>query len=208
MPAPATPTEIRYETEHYVVRPAAASDASERVCAWFANPQTARMLNAPARPMALDALQTYFASHDGISTHILGVFDKERGVLLGFWAVYVDWDHREFQLNVVVGERGPGGVGVRRESQRPLIGVLFDDLDLETMRASVLARNEKIEQRFEFWRVAPEHTSFSPSENEPAPEEIHHYSITRDQWRRARETRFDRDRLEKERQQEALPKAS
>lgn len=199
MPAPAAPTQIRYETARFFVRPLTAADASERIGAWFADPYTARMLNVPARPLAIDDLRKYFAGHDGIGVHILGMFDRTSGNLLGIWAVYVDWAQREFQLNIVIGERGPGVKGLRFETQRPLVRILFDDLDLLTARASVLARNETIEHRFEANHVAPEHTSHKPSVYEAAPEEVHHYSVTRDQWRQILAAQLEQERLEEER---------
>ena len=199
MPAPLTPTQIRYETERFFVRPLFATDASAHVCAWFADPHTARMLNVPAQPLTLDDLHKYVAAHDGINVHILGMFDKTSRALLGIWAVYVDWEQREFQLNIVVGERGPNVKGVRFETQRPLVRILYDDLDLLVGRASVLARNKTIERRFEVNHVAHEHTSFKPSAYEAAPEEVHHYSITRDQWRQILAAQLEQERLEKER---------
>lgn len=201
MTEPATPHDIRYETKHYLVRRLVAGDASERACAWLANPDTARNLNVPARRISLAQLRTYFARHDGIRTHVLGMFDKLSGALLGMWTVYVDWQKREFQLNVLVGERGPtyaGGIGARRETGLELYRIMFEDLDLLLLRATVLARNEKMERRFEQRGIAPERTSLKPSLYQAEPEQLHHYTMSREDWRKLRQQRLDRERAQQE----------
>ena len=196
MTAPSVPIEIRHETERYFVRPLTADDASERVGAWLADPHTARMLNAPARVARLDELRKYFTAHDGIKTHILGMFDKASGKLLGVRSVYIDWNRREFLVNALVGERGPGGAGVSLETARPLLHFLFEELDLLCLRASVLARNEKVERQLAERNIVPEHVSFKPSVHEAEPEKLHHYSITREQYRQLVAARLERERLD------------
>jgi RimJ/RimL family protein N-acetyltransferase len=200
------PLQIRLETEHYRVRPVEPGDASEDVCAWLADPQTARMLNIPAGSLSTDDLRRYFATHDGVTTHILGVFDKDSGALRGFWGIYVDWEHREFLINTVTGrERAEGagarngGVGLALETIRPLLPMFFEEQDLLRMRGAVLARNNLVERHMENHGLKPEHVSHKQSAFGPDAEEIHHYSFERDAWRVARQARIERERAERER---------
>jgi len=191
MTRPAVPFQIRLETENYLVRTLALDDASQRACAWLADPLKARMLNMRPRTLSLGELQAYIASHDGITGHILGIFENESGAHVGLWSVYIDWDLKEFLVNVLVGGRGPDMPAVRQETQPPLIRYLFDGLGLETVRCAVLSDNHSITEQLENAGVAPEHKSFKASATEQAFVEIQHFSVSKEVWRDLR-ARADR----------------
>jgi RimJ/RimL family protein N-acetyltransferase len=188
------PIDVRIEAQNYLLRTLDPQDASDRCCGWLADPAKARLINAPARAMSLHDFADYIASHDRISGHILGIFDKATGIHVGIWSVYIDWELKEFLINVLVGERGYEP-GARRQTQRKLLDFLFENLDLQTLRCAILARNERMENRFELGNIKPEHISFTPSANEAAFEEVRHYSIARDAWRNFRANRDARDQV-------------
>ena len=140
MTRPFSPETIRFETENYLVRDLEPGDCTERVCAWMADPQTAEMLNAPARVMTAEAFGDYVSGHDRIDGHVLGVFDKARKVQIGMWSVFIDWELGEFLVNVLIPEAGPGELGPRRETLLPLLELMFEVKELQMVRCSVLAR--------------------------------------------------------------------
>jgi RimJ/RimL family protein N-acetyltransferase len=178
------PFAIRVDTEHYLVRSLDVADATERAGQWLADPQKAKMINAPARALSLTEMRDYIAGHDRIAGHILGIFDKANGNHIGFWAVYVDWSLQEFLANVLVGERGSAAPGARRATQRPVMAYFFEDLGLETLRFSVLSRNENVGDKIERAGLAPEHMSFTASvEGQAALEEVQHYRVSKEVWR-------------------------
>jgi RimJ/RimL family protein N-acetyltransferase len=181
-PAP-VPIVILVETEHYLVRSLDVADATARAGQWLADPEKAKMINAPARALSLSEMRGYIASHDRIAGHILGIFDKANGNHIGFWAIYIDWPLQEFLVNVLVGERGSAAPGARRETQRKVMAYFFEDLGLETVRFSVLARNEPVGDKLGRAGLAPEHMSFTPSVERAALEEVQHYRISKDVWR-------------------------
>lgn len=182
MSRPTTPQVIRYETENYLVRELELEDASERVCAWMADPTTARMLNAPVRALGLDDLRKYISSHDRIDGHLLGIFDKETDTQAGLWSIYVDWERKEFLINILTVDRGKSELGPRRETGRPLLMLMFDEWGMEAMRCNVLAHNHKIDQRFENRNIAPEHKSSVRSASDQSMVEINHYTVTRQMY--------------------------
>jgi hypothetical protein len=191
MTRPTVPFQIRSETENYLVRTLSPSEASERACAWLADPLKARMLNMRPRTLSLDEFSDYIASHDGIAGHILGIFEKESGAHVGLWSVYIDWDLKEFLVNVLVGGRGPDMPAVRQETQPPLIRYLFDGLGLETVRCAVLSDNHSITDQLANAGIEPEHKSFKASATEQAFVEIQHFSVSKEVWRDLR-ARADR----------------
>lgn len=197
------PVEIRYETQRCAVRPLTADDATARVGAWLADPNTARMLNVPARSLSVDELKAYFGTHNGVDTHILGIFDKVSGAHVGIYTLYVDWEHREFLTSLLVGERGPDAAGIGLEAARPALKVMFEELDMVAARGSTLARNDRVTRIYATRGVAPEHSSLKSSAHQSEPEELLHYTVTRDVWRELHRKRLERERQEREARQKA-----
>ncbi len=186
---PTVPRPILLESEHYVLRTLTPEDASEQACAWLADPKTAEMINAPPRALTLDEFKDYISNHDGISGLIVGIFSKARAAHIGFWAIYIDWERKEFQFNLLIGDRRPGEPGARHETEPVLYEYLFGELGLETMRCSVLSKNRAIDERFERVGIIADHTSYKASASGGAFVEIRHYSVSREKWQELRRPR-------------------
>lgn len=191
------PVNIAYETENCTVRELEPDDACETIAGWLADPETARALNAKPRAIGMDELRAYIASFNRVNGHLLGIFDRKTGAIVGFWEVYIDWEHSEFLLNVLVAERIAGDFGALKESGRPLYDFMFYDLDLETMRYNVLASNARMQARLREPILSklngPEHSSAVASAAGPQPETILHYRMTRAQHLEIRAQRAERD---------------
>ena len=183
---PTAPLDIRLESEHYLLRTLTLDDASEQACAWLADPKTAEMINAPPRTLTLDEFRDYIASHDGITGLVVGIFSKARDAHIGFWSIYIDWEQKEFQFNLLIGDRRPGEPGARYETEPVLYEYLFGELGLETMRCAVLSKNRAIDERFALGGVTPDHITYKPSASGEAFVEIRHYRISEAQWREFR----------------------
>lgn len=184
------PVSISYETENAFVRELELSDASETICNWMANPETAKALNAPARALSLDDLRKYIAGHDRITGHLLGIFDKRNGKLVGLWSVYVDWQHNEFLINVLVAERIGGELGALKETGRPLYEFMFLKLGMSAMCFNMLESNDRITSRM---LRQPDHKSRVQSQSGEGQETIMHYRTTRERWLEVVSTRAERD---------------
>lgn len=143
MPTPRhdTPHTIALETTDYVLRTLEIGDASETWRDWLADPETARMLNAQPAQMNVETVRNYIASFDRVRAHLLGIFEKTTGRLIGIRAVYVDRQRSEFLVNVLIGDRGARGKGARAQSRAAVYRYFFEDLDLDTARATVVADN-------------------------------------------------------------------
>ena len=183
------PRTICLETKHYVLRTLAEGDVSEHACAWFADAAKARMINAPARALTPEEFAGYIISHDRINGHVLGIFEKPSLRHVGLWSAYIDWEYREFQLNVLVGERLANPSGAYYETDRVLQDFMFETLDLETLRCSCLARNTRMVERMVIVGLKPELIEHVASASREAFEEIHHYRVPKNLWRRLRDGR-------------------
>lgn len=145
----------------------------------------------------MDELRRYVASFDRVNGHLLGIFDRRSGGIVGLWSVYIDWEHSEFMLNLLIAGKIGGELGALKESGRPLFDFMFDDLGLETMRYNVLASNARMHERFRDPILSkldgPEHKSRVASATGPEPETILHYRMSRAQHLEIRAQRAARD---------------
>jgi RimJ/RimL family protein N-acetyltransferase len=189
------PIVIHLETQNYLLRTLEPADITERACAWFADPAKARMINAPAHALTPATFRDYILSHDRITGHALGIFEKPSLRHVGMWSAYIDWERREFQLNVLVGEYLANASGAYYETDRVLQDYMFETLDLETLRCACLARNTRMVTRFEVVGLAPEHVEHMPSASREAFEQINHYRVPKRIWQLLRDTRSTRDQI-------------
>ncbi|MFM9864025.1 MAG: GNAT family N-acetyltransferase [Micropepsaceae bacterium] len=188
-----SPQKIRVETRNFILRTVEAADVTPRWAAWLADPEKTRMLNARPITLSVADLHKYLANFDQVKAHCLGIFDRDTGQMLGFWEVYVDWTHREFLLNVMLGERPREGLRAREETQNALTFYFFGELGLEAMRCSVLSTNAPVLHVLTFNGAVHEHTSHKPSAAGGEPVALHHYRVTREAWAAARARRLARE---------------
>jgi len=180
---------IRLETPHFILRTIEPDDASVEWTQWRKDPTAARMLNAPQRDVSTEEIRDYIAGFDGHASHLLGIFDKLDGKLIGIRAIYVDWQRKEFVVNVLVGETAARGKGARTETRDVIYNYLFEELGLETARCTILAHNTDV------LRIMDENgwqhidTSYKPSVSGGAPVELRHFSLSREENRRGEQAR-------------------
>jgi RimJ/RimL family protein N-acetyltransferase len=183
MISPPPPLTIRLETPNHVVRTVEQSDATENWCRWLLDADTARQLNASPRQMTMAELRTYIAHFDRVTGHLLGIFERTGGPIVGIRVVYVDYTRREFLDNVLVGEHGARGKAAFTESTAAIQHFFFEELDLVAGRCSVLTSNTKMiellnRRGWELVGVEPKASNAGG-----APVELRHFRLMRDAWR-------------------------
>jgi hypothetical protein len=193
------PLSIAYETEHCFVRDLVVTDACDTICNWLSDPQVAKALNAPVGALSMDELRRYIAGHDGINGHLVGVFRRDGGDIIGLWSLYVDWEQSEFLVNVLLPGNVDGELGVFRETGRQLYRIMFEDRGLGAMRYNVLASNHRMQERLavpgDESIARPEHVSRTASAGGTGQEELRHYRMTREQYFEVRARRAERDAI-------------
>jgi RimJ/RimL family protein N-acetyltransferase len=194
MTVPEAPRKIRLETPNFILRTVEPSDVTLRWAAWLADPAKTRTLNAKPMTLSVEDIRAYLANFDHVKSHILGIFERGTGAMIGFWEVYVDWTHREFLINVIIGERGRASLDAREETQWALHEYFFDALGLEAMRCSVVSTNSLIVRVLLDHGVVHEHTSTKAAVGGGAPVQIMHFRLTKSQWPRAKALRAERAR--------------
>jgi RimJ/RimL family protein N-acetyltransferase len=144
MPFDPAPRAIHLETERYVVRTLEPDDATEGWSDWLNDPDAARALNINPQHMTREQTRQYIERFDRVNAHVLGLFEKETGLLIGIRSIYVNWKEEAFLINTLVGERAARGKGARTETMDAVFGYFFNDLGLRTAHYTVLADNEAI----------------------------------------------------------------
>jgi RimJ/RimL family protein N-acetyltransferase len=180
---PTAPRAIALETPDYIVRTLEQGDAHDAWRDWLSDTETARMLNARPQEMSADDVRKYIASFNRTSAHLLGIFEKTTGRLVGIRAVYVNWQRRDFLVNVLVGDRAARGKGARGQSRAAVYRYFFEDMDLATARATVVAENETVlagmAKRGWLTDGAEQRTSAEGT----GAVTIHRFRLPRDRWR-------------------------
>jgi RimJ/RimL family protein N-acetyltransferase len=193
MREPEASRRIRLDTAHFVLRTVEPEDVSLRWTAWLADPSKTRTLNAMPMALCIEDIRKYLDGFDQRKAHILGIFERSSGAMIGFWEVYVDWTYREFLINVLIGERGRSSLRARVETQQVLHAYFFGALGLEAMRCSVLSANPLIVRVLVEIGAVHEHTSQKPSAFGSAMVEILHFRLSKDEWAIARARRLARE---------------
>ena len=175
---------ITLETPDYVVRTLKAGDATEAWRAWLTDPQTARNLNARPAEMDEETVSRYVASFNRTTSHLLGIFEKKTGKLIGIRAVYVDLGRREFLVNVLIGESEARNKGARTQTRTVMYRYFFEDMGLETARCTAVADNAQILKVLEQNGWIRERTEKKTAASGDGFIQLHHFRLPRTIWRR------------------------
>ena len=175
---------VRLETARYVLRTVEAGDATAGWEQWLLDPAAARWLNAAPRAASLDEIRGYIATFDGKTSHLIGIFEKDTGRLIGIHSIYIDWPRSEYLINVMVGESDARNQGARSEARPAIHQFFMEELGLEASLATVIAGHPSL-AGMQRWGWVVERKSTKPSAQGGVPVEILHMRLTREAWRRA-----------------------
>jgi RimJ/RimL family protein N-acetyltransferase len=171
------------ETAHFRLRTLRVADANENWCEWLMDPRAQANLNAPPRRLTIDELRAYVASFDGVSSHIVGIFEKQSGQLVGVRNAYVDYVRSQAVLNTLVGEVSARNKGAQHESRYAMHNFVFEDLDIQTLRATVVSTNAYMLGLLASTGWELQGKSLKPRVSGHGNIELHQFRLTREAWR-------------------------
>jgi len=178
------PRTIALETPHYVVRTLEPGDATETWRDWLVDPQTARNLNARPERLSAEAVQAYIAGFNRTTAHLLGIFQKGTGRLVGIRAVYVDPKRSEFLVNVLVGEKDARDKSARAESRQAVYRYFFEQMNLQTARCAVVATNKSVLDGLAKRGWVETRVETRPNAAGDGTINLHNFRLPRDVWQR------------------------
>lgn len=176
---------VRFETERYIVRGIVEDDANESWTRWMSDPEASRWLNAPAREVSRDDLLKYIAPFDNRSRFLIGVFDKTSARLIGFHAIYIDWERRAYLINALIGETEARHKGARSETRLPIHEYFMETMALDHSVCTVVEGHPSL-ALMASWGWTIDGRSEKPSASGGAPVGILHMRLTKAAWRQAR----------------------
>lgn len=175
---------ITLETPDYIGRTLEPGDTTESWRTWLTDPQTARNLNARPAELSEEVVSRYVAAFDRTTSHLLGIFEKQTGKLIGIRAIYIDLERREFLVNVLIGESEARNKGARTQTRTVMYRYFFEDMDLETARCTAVADNTQILKVLEQNGWIREHTEEKAAASGDGFVQLHHFRLPRNIWRR------------------------
>lgn len=177
------PINITIDTPNYVVRTLQEGDDIGNWCHWLDDANTARMLNATQKKFTADDFKIYVRGFDRINNHLLGIFRRNGGELIGMFSNYINWERSEFLMNLIIGDVPERKTHVRHETSWRVNRYFFEQLDLKFQHATTLAANIPAIRALEekSWTLSSRSTR--PAADGQGEVEILHYTRSRDVWK-------------------------
>jgi ribosomal-protein-alanine N-acetyltransferase len=132
---------VLLKTTRFALRSLKPTDASERWVRWLNDPEVMGPLNAPIQKADPAQLRAHIASADNNERYLIGIFDLESQVQIGFFMIEVDLLHRRATFNVVIGEKTWWGKGAVNEARAALLDEFFEHRSIDKAVGMPLARN-------------------------------------------------------------------
>lgn len=174
---------IRLECANYELRTMEPDDARLDWGGWLANPTTARLLNATPHAMSEPERRAYIEKFRTSPHHLLGIWEKASGALIGFWQVQVDEARREFLINVLIGVEEARSKGAQDDTCDLIYEHFFNELGMVAVCCSALARNERMIDHLLRRRWTHIGTNERPGAAGARPVVVHLFRLTRENWR-------------------------
>jgi RimJ/RimL family protein N-acetyltransferase len=186
------PRNIVLETPNHIVRTMERGDATESWCKWTADPLAARTLNMAPRELTMDQLRGYIDRFDRATSHLLGIFERESGRLVGIRSIYINFAAKEFYDNILVGEADARGKRARSESTDAVLPCFFEQMDMLSSTCTILADNAHMLEIVARKGWVHEGTETKPRAIGPGTVKLMKFRLTRETWRRKMSERLAR----------------
>jgi [ribosomal protein S5]-alanine N-acetyltransferase len=176
------------ETKRFSLRSLKPSDASERWMNWLKDPEVMGPLNAPIRKWAAQELMAHIASADNNERYLIGIFDLDSKIQIGFFMIDVDLFHRRTTFNVVIGEKSWWGKDVVNEVRAALLDEFFNNRGIEKAAGMPFARNfpAVFNYKAQGWRHEGTLRSHALSVTDGSRLDQFQFGLTKDAWRNLR----------------------
>ncbi|HEY4254062.1 MAG TPA: GNAT family N-acetyltransferase [Roseomonas sp.] len=141
-PRPAPP--VMLTAGRYHLRNLTAADATPRFLAWLNSQEMLRGLNLTALNFTLEQLQGFLTGFDNLHGYLIGIFDSESDLLVGFYNIEVNLTHKVALISTGIGEKGFEGKGALWATNDVLLDYLYLERDIDKVSARILARNHRM----------------------------------------------------------------
>lgn len=132
---------LKIETERFILRSLTPKDATETYINWWNDPEVQAGLNFPARGWGKQEAVKHISRFNNKTSFHLGIFHKETGKMIGFFAMFIQPKNKVAKTNIVVGEKDYWGKRVVQEVRGRMLSFLFETLGMEKVKGEIMGRN-------------------------------------------------------------------
>ena len=141
--------DVRLESQNYFMRTLKPADATDRMLAWWADPDIMVPLRKVARDYSREELIKYITKFDNVGGFLLGIFVKETGLHIGWRRIHYHADDGSALNDVAIGDKSYQGRGVNFELQNVFYDFMFYSVGVKWMVATAYADNVRSRRRAE-----------------------------------------------------------
>jgi RimJ/RimL family protein N-acetyltransferase len=176
---------VRVDCGKYFLRTLRSEDASDRWASWMADPKNLRLVNSAPRVMTRNDIVTYIEQFDQRSHLLIGIFEKQSGMHIGFFRVDIDHALNRCLGFMMIGEQKYRHWSVSQELRVPFQDFIFETLGLNTMLGTALASNRPmirylLKSGWALDKTAERHVK---SRSDDTTLDLCFLSLSRDAWR-------------------------
>ena len=148
MPEPHTKkipkTKVRINCGPYLLRTVTVADASDKWAGWMDNPKNLRLVNSVRRAMTKDDVVDYIKKFDQRSHLLIGIFEQQTGVHLGFLRIDIDPVLNRCLVFLMGEPKHYHSFLFTSQRMAPFFDFIFETLGLNQMLATVLRSNRAL----------------------------------------------------------------
>lgn len=135
---------IVLECGGYLLRTLLTANVDDRFVAWFQDSDFQQGLNVRPTSWNIEKVRQFIRNFDGQAKHIVGIWDVEHSILIGFYIIEINRRHKTAQWTVAIGNKAYWGKNILLETGQNLLRYMFDKLDVDKVTARVLAKNKRV----------------------------------------------------------------
>ncbi len=135
---------VQIETENFWLRSLNVQDAGPRLLQWLNDREILDALNLPDLHFTPEQLRQFISGFNNYNNYILGIFSKAEEIMIGFYTIDVNPQHRTGQLTAAIGDKAFWGKNIMPEIILAIRDHFFACRSVDKLSARVLAHNRRV----------------------------------------------------------------
>jgi len=132
---------LQLETKRFRLRSLTPADATITYVRWWNDPKVQEGLNFGARGWDKERAIKHISQFNNDTSFHLGIFCKDSGRMIGFFAAFPQPRSKVAKTNIVIGEKDYWGKNVVQEVRARMLTFLFEALGMEKVKGEIQGRN-------------------------------------------------------------------
>lgn len=132
---------LQVETERFVLRSLVPADADEVYTSWWNDAEIQKGFNRLPRHWDRARAAQHIQQFENRDSFHLGIYPKDTGQIIGFFAMFVDHRQKVARTNICIGDKAYWGKNVVLEVRARMLDFLFNRLAMEKVEGEIKGRN-------------------------------------------------------------------